>query len=372
MKRIYLSPPHLTEEALLYLQDAVNSNWIAPVGPHVDAFEHELASALQVDHVLATNSGTSAIHLGLLALGVCAGDEVLCSTFTFCASANPIIYCGAVPVFVDSETECWNMDPGLLEDAILDRIKATGRKPKAIVLVHLYGMPARIDEIIEICHKYDIAVLEDAAEAMGSLYSGRQVGTFGDVGVVSFNGNKIVTTSGGGALFSFKPAMIQQARFLGKEAQEPLPHYEHKSVGYNYRLSNLLAAVGRSQLKVLDERIKKRRAIFDYYKQNLTGLPVTFQSEAENIRSNRWLTVLQIAGEDCNPDILRTALAKNEIESRPAWKPMHLQPVFKAYPAYANGVSEHIFKRGLCLPSGSDMEEGDIARVVEVVKSVFK
>lgn len=355
-----------------YLNDAVQSNWIAPVGPHVDVFEHELGFVINTKHVLVTNSGTSAIHLALLALGVGKGDEVVCSTLTFCASVNPVIYCGGTPLFIDSEKETWNMDPLLLAEAIQDRITNRGKKPKAIILVHLYGMPSRIREILEIAHKYQIPVLEDAAEALGSLYDGTQVGTFGEAGVLSFNGNKIITTSAGGALFSDDAALIEKARYFAQEAKEPLPYYEHKDVGYNYRLSNLLAAVGRSQLKVLRERVEKRRAIFDYYRSALYSVSaLQFQPEAAGSRSNRWLTVIEVENGEGGREAIRLALADEDIESRPVWKPMHLQPVFKGFPAYVNGISEKLFHHGLCLPSGTALEFEDLDRVVSVVKSVM-
>jgi dTDP-4-amino-4,6-dideoxygalactose transaminase len=368
-KKIYLSPPHLTEEAMDFVGDAVDSNWIAPVGPHVDAFEEELAKVLQVPHLVVTNSGTSAIHLGLLALGVGAGDEVICSTFTFCASVNPVIYCGAEAVLVDSEKVTWNMDPVLLEQAILDRTKVKGKKPRAIIVVHLYGMPAQMDAIMELSRKYDIPVLEDAAEALGSLCDGKPAGTLGEAGVLSFNGNKIITTSGGGALFSAHAGLIEKARYLRQEAKEPLPYYEHKAIGYNYRLSNLLAALGRSQLKVLGERIKRRREIFQNYVQELKSLStVSFQPEPKNMQSNRWLTTVVVRHPRVQAEDIRLALEKENIESRPLWKPMHLQPVFSGCPAYTNGVSEDLFAHGLCLPSGTGMEQADIARVVDVIK----
>lgn len=349
----------------------MESNWIAPVGPHVDAFESELAKILNVKHVLSVNSGTSAIHLGLLAMDVQAGDDVICSTFTFCASVNPIIYCGAQPVFVDSERETWNMDPDLLDEAIRDRIKKKGRKPKAIIVVHLYGMPARMNEIMDVANRYGIPVLEDAAEAFGSVYHGKAAGTFGEAGILSFNGNKIITTSGGGAIFSNNEKLIEKARYLRQEAKEPLPYYEHKSIGYNYRLSNLLAAVGRSQLPVLEERVQKRREIFDFYFKNLEGFRATsFQGEAGSVRSNRWLTTILVRDECTSNEAITLAMAKNDIESRFLWKPMHLQPVFKEFPAFINGVSEDLFRCGLCLPSGSSLTKGDLDRVVEVMHQV--
>jgi len=370
-KKIYLSPPHLTEDALSFVNDAIQSNWIAPVGPDVDAFEKELATVLKVDHVITTNSGTSAIHLGLLALGVSKGDEVVCSTFTFCASANPVVYCGAFPVFVDSELTTWNMDPDLLRHAIEDRIRKTGRKPKAIIVVHLYGMPAQLNRILEVGRLYDIPVLEDSAEALGSLYNAQQVGTFGDVGVLSFNGNKIVTASSGGALFSSKKDLIERARYLRQEARESVTWYEHKEVGFNYRLSNILAALGRSQLKILNDRVLKRRAVFSFYERELSSIPgVEFQPEPDNMRSNRWLSAVVFEHPGVAEKI-RRSLADEDVECRPLWKPMHLQPAFAGCPFYGNGISDDLFKRGLCLPSGSDLEESDLRRIVLGMIKVF-
>lgn len=367
--RIYLSPPHLGPDALEFIQTAVGSNWIAPLGPDVDAFEKELSEVVGVEHVVTTNSGTSAIHLGLLALGVGPGDEVICSTFTFCASVNPVVYCGASPVFVDSERETWNMDPILLEEAIKDRIRSTGRKPRAIVVVHLYGMPAQMAPIIELSRKYAIPVLEDSAEALGSTYQGRHAGSWGDIGILSFNGNKIITTSGGGALFTSNADLASRVRYLRAEAKEPFPYYEHKEVGYNYRLSNLLAALGRSQLRVLSSRVKRRREIFDYYSDDLGSIPgITFQGQSTDMQANRWLTAIVLGGNSSRSEEIRLALEAEDIESRPLWKPMHLQPVFKDCPFYGNGVSTDLFNRGLCLPSGSDMKAEDLKRVTDIIK----
>lgn len=372
MKKIYLSPPHLTDDAMEYLREAVASNWIAPVGPHVDGFERELARLLNVQHLLAVNSGTSGIHLGLLALGVGQGDEVICSTFTFCASANPIVYCNARPVFVDSEAETWNMDPVLLEEAVKDRIHATGRVPKAIIVVHLYGMPANMAAIMAIANRFEIPVLEDAAEALGSLYHDQAAGTFGEMGVLSFNGNKIVTTSGGGALFSKSEGLIERARYFRQESKEPLPYYEHKEVGYNYRLSNLLAALGSSQLKVLTDRVRRKREIFEFYYNRLAGIPgISFQFEPAHVQSNRWLTTILVRNSKINPDVVRALLLENNIESRPLWKPMHLQPVFGGLPNYGNGTSEDLFKHGLCLPSGTDMQENDLTLICDLIQTAF-
>jgi dTDP-4-amino-4,6-dideoxygalactose transaminase len=370
-KKIYLSPPHLTGEESGYIQDALLSNWIAPVGPHVDAFEQELAEVLKIQHVLTVNSGTSAIHLGLLALGVTPGDEVLCSTLTFCASANPIVYCGALPVFIDSEPNSWNMDPVLLEEAILDRLKKTGRKPKLILLVHLYGMPANMKEISRISEQYQIPILEDAAEALGSTYNGKALGTFGAAGILSFNGNKIITTSGGGALVSENTKLIDRARYLRQDAKEPLPYYEHKEIGYNYRFSNVLAALGRSQLKALGQRVERRREIFEYYQQELSAHGIRFQPEEKTSVSNRWLTAI-ILGSGMIREKLRLALEAEQIESRPVWKPMHLQPVFSNCTAYVNGTAEALFTAGLCLSSGTAMQQDDLERIVHHIHTALQ
>lgn len=373
MSRIYLSPPHMTGEEIHYVQDAISSNWVAPVGPHLDAFEKELAAAVNVEDSVLVNSGTSAIHLGLLALGVKPGDEVICPTLTFCAAVNPVIYCGAVPVFVDVEPETWNLDPGLLEEAIKNRVQKTGKKPSAIIVVHLYGMPAKMKEIMGIAEQYEIPVLEDAAEALGSLYKGTPVGTLGDVGIFSFNGNKIITTSGGGALLSKKKDLLVRARYLRDQAKEPLPYYEHKEIGYNYRLSNVSAAIGRAQLKDLRERVLKRRENFEFYKRNLGSISeISFQREPQGHFSNRWLTTILIDGnERVTNDSLRVFLASCNIESRLSWKPMHLQPVYRHYAAYGNGVSEKLFSKGLCLPSGSNLSAEGLYEIVLQIQCEF-
>lgn len=371
-RRIYLSPPHLEDDSLRYLQSALESNWIAPIGPDVEAFEDELAARLQVENLIVTNSGTSAIHLGLLALDVKPGDEIICTTFTFCASINPIVYCGASPVFIDSEEESWNLDPVLLEQAVVDRIRKVGKKPKAIIVVHTYGMPAKMNSILEVSRRYGIPVLEDAAEALGSSYMGTSVGTLGTAGVFSFNGNKIITTSSGGALCSSESELIAKARYYAAEAKEPTPYYEHKDVGYNYRMSNVLAALGRSQLKVLSERIKRRRAIFDFYVSQLRVKScIRFQPEPKGSVSNRWLTAIAFSGGAGQRDQIRAALANEQIESRLLWKPMHLQPVFEKFPSYNNGVSENLFEGGLCLPSGSALTEEDLHRISDTIKNAL-
>ena len=367
--RIYLSPPHLSGKEINFLQQAIASNWIAPVGPFVNEFETQLAKVAGTRYAVAVNSGTSAIHLALLAAGVSTGDEVICPTFTFCATANPIVYCGSKPVFVDSESDTWNIDPTLLEEAIDDRIKKTGKAPKAILVVHLYGMPAKITEICSIGKRYNIPVIEDAAEALGSLYDNRQVGSFGYAGILSFNGNKIITTSGGGALLTNDEHVLKSSVYFRQEAKEPLPYYQHEAIGYNYRISNLLAAVGCSQLEVLNDRIERRRANFEFYQQAFAQFPeIKFQPEQTSSKSNRWLTTC-IFTDGRRPDDVRVALEKENIESRLLWKPMHLQPVFKDCPAYVSGVAERFFNKGLCFPSGSNLTVPDLDRVVEIIKT---
>ena len=358
-------------EELKYVLEAFETNWVAPAGPHIEAFEKELGLYNGIEHCAVLSSGTAAIHLALIILGVEQGDEVLCSSFTFSGSCNPIRYVGGTPVFIDSEADTWNMDPDLLDEGISDRIKKTGRKPKAIIAVHLYGMPAKIERIMEVARKYDIPVIEDAAEAIGSTYKDQYVGTFGDIGIFSFNGNKIITTSGGGALVSGNLEWVKQARFLATQARDPAPHYQHSSIGYNYRMSNVLAGIGRGQLKVLKERVDQRRANFNFYKKEWEGISsISFQDELPGIRSNRWLTTIQVNHPKISREDIRLALEKENIESRPLWKPMHLQPVFAGCPAYTNGVSEQLFSHGLCLPSGSNLLKQDLERVVAIVKKV--
>lgn len=358
--RIYLSAPHMGGQEIKFIQEAFDTNWIAPIGPNVDNFERELADYVGIEHCAALSSGTAAIHLALIILGVQKGDEVICSTFTFSGSCNPIAYVGATPVFIDSEMDTWNMDPILLEEAIQDRVKKTGKKPKAIILVHLYGMPAKLDEIMSVARKYEIPVIEDAAEALGSTYKGKKLGTFGDMGIFSFNGNKIITTSGGGALVSANAAWIQKAKFLATQARDSAPHYQHSEIGYNYRLSNISAGIGRGQLMVLDERVQQRRANFDFYIKQLGRVPgIQFCHELDGAFSNRWLTTILIDKHVCGVDCedIRLALEKENIETRPLWKPMHLQPVFKDAFAYERKVAQGLFDSGLCLPSGSNLTE---------------
>lgn len=354
-----------------YVTEAFDTNWIAPLGPHVDGFEKDIAAELgQGMHVAALSAGTAAIHLALILLDVKAGDEVICQSFTFSASANPIVYQGAHPVFVDSERDTWNMDPELLRQAIHERM-AQGKKPKAIIAVHLYGMPAKIQEIMAVAKEYDIPVIEDAAEALGSHIDGQAMATFGDLAILSFNGNKIITTSGGGALVSRRADWIQKARFLATQARDAAPHYQHSHIGYNYRMSNVCAAIGRGQMEVLADRVAQRRKNHDFYKNAFEGIEgISFLEEPEGYFSNRWLTTILVEGKVSREQI-RLALEADNIESRPLWKPMHLQPVFADAPAYTNGVSEGLFDKGLCLPSGSNLSEEDLERVATKVRALF-
>ena len=370
MTRIYLSPPHMSGEELTLLQEAFASNWIAPLGPHVDAFERELADRVGVAHACALSSGTGGLHLALLNLGVGAGDEVLTSTLTFSATANAITYVGARPVFIDSDDRSWNLDPALLAQELEDRAKK-GQLPKAVVTVDLYGQCADYDPILEACARYDIPVLEDAAEALGATYRGRHAGSLGVMGVFSFNGNKIITTSGGGMLVSDRKDWIDRARFLSTQARDPAPHYEHSTIGYNYRMSNLLAAVGRGQLRALGQRVKARRAVFDRYFSALHDLPgLAFMQEPDYGTGTRWLTCLTVDPEafGATREQIRLALEAKDIEARPVWKPMHLQPVFKNCRVVGGAVAERLFEKGLCLPSGSSLSPNDQDRVIEIVR----
>jgi pyridoxal phosphate-dependent aminotransferase EpsN len=372
-KCIYLSPPHLGEKEFDFVKEAFDTNWIAPVGPHIELFEKEFCEVTGAKYAAALSSGTAAIHLALMLLGISRGDEVICSAFTFSASANPIVYQSAVPIFVDSEATTWNMDVGYLQEAIQDRIKK-GKKPKAVILVHLYGQSADIDPIIDLCNHYNIPLIEDAAESVGAYYKGSHTGTFGKFGIFSFNGNKIITTSSGGMLVSDDEEMIKKAKFLSSQSRDDAPHYQHSHIGYNYRISNVLAGIGRGQLRVLKERVNSRRTNFEFYKKAMGKLPgVNFMPEAEYGRSNRWLTCITIDpalfGKD--RECVRLALEKENIEARPVWKPLHLQPVFKDYPFYGTGVSEEIFDNGLCLPSGSNLKEVDLERVVDALHRVY-
>jgi dTDP-4-amino-4,6-dideoxygalactose transaminase len=356
-----------------YVKEAFDSNWIAPAGPHITVFENNLSKTSKDYYIAALSSGTAAIHLALILLGVKREDEVLCSSFTFSASANPITYLGAYPIFIDSEADTWNMCPDLLEKAIIDRI-VKGKQPKAIMLVHLYGMPAKMDEIMHIADKYDIPVIEDAAEALGSTYQKSPLGTFSKFGIYSFNGNKIITTSGGGALICNDKELIEKAKFLATQAREDKPHYEHSEIGYNYRMSNVCAAMGIGQLEVLLERVHQKRKIYKYYKNALLSIKeISFLEESNGSFSNFWLTTILLAkNSTIDREQLRLHLLKDNIEARPLWKPMHLQPVFRECNSYVNGVSEDLFNRGLCLPSGTNMTIKDLERVVNKIKEIYE
>lgn len=370
-ERLFLSPPHMGGLEQVYVKEAFDSNWVAPTGPNLAMFENELATYLGEEvSVAALSSGTAAIHLALVILGVKQGDEVLCSTFTFSGSCNPIVYQGATPVFVESESDTWNMDPEYLREAIEDRIRKTGSKPKAVIIVHLYGMPAKLQELLAVASEYEIAVIEDAAEALGSEYKGRKCGTFGDFGILSFNGNKIITTSGGGALVSKNTKWIEKAKFLATQARDAAPHYQHSEIGFNYRLSNICAGIGRGQLKVLQDRVMGRREVFERYNKQLNPLNVLFQTEGIDSFSNRWLTTLLFRNSEISHEGIRLALENENIESRPLWKPMHLQPVFKSAPFYGNGASEIFFKNGICLPSGTNMSDEDWNRIFSCLETM--
>lgn len=371
--KIWLSPPHISDNEKKYVDEAFEQNWIAPVGPHINKFEDELSRVSEGFDVAVLSSGTAAIHLALILLGVKNDDCVICSSFTFSASVNPIIYVGASPIFIDSEKDTWNMDPFLLEQAIVNQININ-KKPKAIILVHLYGYPSKIEEIISISKKYDIPLIEDAAEALGSKYKNQPLGTFGDIGIFSFNGNKIITTSSGGAILSENKEFIKKAKFLATQAREDQPHYEHKEIGYNYRMSNVCAAIGLGQLEVLETRVVKRRYIHDFYKNKLSKIEsIKFLKDIDGFYSNRWLTTIVLEeNSKINNEKIRLELQKNNIESRPLWKPMHLQPVFNTYQALTNGVSEDLFNRGLCLPSGSNMNDNDLNRIVDIINNLHE
>lgn len=355
-----------------FVKEAFDTNWVAPLGPNVTGFEKDIAAYLKEDvYVTALSSGTSAIHLGLILLGVSAGDEVLCQSFTFSASANPIAYLGATPIFVDSETDTWNISPELLEQAILDRIRL-GKKPKAIIAVHLYGMPYKVDEVHAIAEKYEIPVLEDSAEALGSHYKGIKCGNFGDISVLSFNGNKIITTSGGGALVSKNRSYTEKALFLATQAREDEVHYEHKEIGYNYRMSNILAGIGRGQMRVLEDRVNTRRNNYQYYLRELSHASgITFLKEEPGSYSNRWLSCILTPSMEIRESI-RLSLLEQNIETRPLWKPMHMQPIFQDHKSYDNGVSQELFEKGLCLPSGSNLSQEDLERIIYHLKLSLK
>lgn len=374
-EKIWLSSPHMSGEEQKYVKEAFDTNWVAPLGPNVNGFEKDLEHYLKNDvHVAALSAGTAAIHLGLILLGVQAGDEVICQSMTFSASANPILYQGAKPVFVDSEEETWNICPIALEEAIQDRI-AKGKKPKAIIAVHLYGMPYMHKEIKSVAEKYEIPVLEDAAEALGSVYQGQNCGTLGDIAILSFNGNKIITTSGGGALVAHDKKLKEKAVFYATQARDEAPHYQHSHIGYNYRMSNVVAGIGRGQMEVLQDRVEARRKNFQFYFDSLGHLPgFQFVLETDENISNRWLSTVLIDEEKAgiNTSVLREILEKENIETRPLWKPMHLQPIFEKYPYYGKTVAEDLFKTGLCLPSGSNLTNIDLLRVVNAIKNSLK
>lgn len=372
--KIWLSSPHMGGNEQVYVKEAFDTNWIAPLGPHVDGFETDLAKFTGVTDVAALSSGTAAIHLALIILEVKAGDEVICQSFTFSASANPIAYQGATPIFIDSEEDTWNMCPRHLRLAIMDRI-AKGKKPKAIIPVHLYGMPAKMVELSAIANEFDIPIIEDAAEALGSSINGKSCGSFGQLGVLSFNGNKIITTSGGGALISSNTEYIRQARFLATQARDAAPHYQHSEIGYNYRMSNVCAAIGKGQLEVIAERINQRRKNFEFYKNKLKDIEgISFLPEPTGYYSNRWLTTILVNPEKTGGitrENIRLTLEKENIESRPLWKPMHLQPIFNNCPYYGTDTSDKLFENGLCLPSGSNLSTHDVEKVVTHIKKLL-
>lgn len=376
-QKIWLSSPHMGGTEQNYVNEAFESNWVAPLGPNVTGFENDLEKYIGQDsYVGALSSGTAALHLGLIILGVKAGDEVICQSMTFSASANPIMYQGAIPVFVDSEKETWNICPIALEEAIIDRI-AKGNKPKAIIAVHLYGMPYKADEIHAIANKYQIPILEDSAEALGSHYKNQKCGTFGEIGALSFNGNKIITTSGGGAIVAKNREVKDKAVFLSTQARDNAPHYQHSEVGYNYRMSNICAGIGRGQMEVLDKHIALRRKMNEFYKnyfKNREGITVLTEPN-EDYFSNHWLSAIVVNPEKTQGktrEDLRLALEKGNIESRPLWKPMHLQPIYEKYPYYGKNIAEDLFNNGLCLPSGSNLTDDDRSRIVNVLDDFFK
>lgn len=371
--RVYLSSPHMSGLEQQYIQEAFDTNWVAPLGPNVDAFEREFADLVGVKHAAALSSGTAALHLALILAGVGPGDEVLVSTLTFSASVNPIIYQGGRPTFIDSERESWNMDPDLLAETLHARAKA-GKLPKAVIIVHLYGQSANLDPILDVCQEYAVALIEDAAEALGATYKGKTPGVFGKTGIFSFNGNKIITTSGGGMLVSDDGELIAHARKLATQARDPAPHYQHSEIGYNYRMSNIVAGIGRGQIRVLEERVQARRANFGFYQEELSDLPgIAFMPEAPWGRHSRWLTVITVDPRQAGVDreTLRLALEAENIEARPVWKPMHLQPVFAGYDSVGGGVAESLFADGLCLPSGSNLLPKDRERVITIIKQTL-
>ncbi len=368
--QIFLSPPHLGSNESAYINEVLASNWIAPKGEALNKFEENICKTTGAKAAIALSSGTAALHLALIVLGVGAGDEVICPTFTFAATANPVLYQKAIPIFIDCEPDAWNMQLETLEEAIKDRIHH-GKKPKAIMAVHNYGMPGNMDKLSAIAHKYEIPVIEDAAEAVGSTFRGQPVGTFGTLGTYSFNGNKIITTGGGGALVSDKPELVKKAKFLATQAHDDLPYYHHTAVGYNYRMSNVLAAIGNAQIELLEQHLEKRRNIFEYYQNKLSGISsIGFQQEGPDCYSNRWLSCITMDSEKASETIenIRKALKEKHIETRYLWKPLHTQPIFKNYPFYGNGIAEKLFTSGLCLPSGSALTRGQQDRIIKVIK----
>lgn len=375
--KIWLSSPHMGGNEQKFVNEAFDTNWVAPLGPNVNGLEKDLEKYLGNEaHVGALSSGTAAIHLGLIILGVKAGDEVICQSMTFSASANPILYLGAIPVFIDSEAETWNICPIALEEAIIDRI-AKGTKPKAIIAVHLYGVPYQIDAIQSISKKYDIPVLEDSAEALGSSYKGQKCGTFGDIGVLSFNGNKIITTSGGGAIVAKSKEVKDKAVFYATQSRDDAPHYQHSEIGYNYRMSNICAGIGRGQMEVLDPHVELRRDMHEFYLKLFSGIDevTIFTVPNDDYYSNYWLTSILIKRNNdkgIDREKLRLAFEQVNIESRPLWKPMHLQPIFEKYPYYGTKVAAELFENGLCVPSGSNLTDSDRERITKTVESFFK
>ena len=371
--RIWLSPPHIEGKEKEYISNVFKTNWIAPIGPHISKFENGISKVTDNSFSVALNSGTSAIHLALILLNVKRSDVVLCPTFTFVATVNPIKYLGAKPVFIDSEVNTWNMCPVLLEKAIKDLL-SVGKRPKAIILVHLYGMPAMLDRIIKISNNYNIPIIEDNAEGLGSKYNKKPLGSFGTFGVLSFNGNKIITTSGGGALISKNKNLINRARKLASQSKEDKPYYEHLEVGYNYRLSNVCAAIGLGQLETLNHKVKKKREINSYYRKKLAkNSEVEFINESEGSFSNYWLTTIILKKNKLiNREKLRLYLEEANIESRPLWKPMHLQPIFKKCQSYLNGVAEDLFNNGLCLPSGTNLKDSDLQRIIYKIQELYE
>lgn len=368
-ERIYLSPPHMSGREMAFVQQAFADNWIAPAGPHLKAFEQRFCDYTGAAHAVALSSGTAAIHLTLIALGIQPGDEVMVSTLTFAGSVNPLLYVGAKPVFIDSDSQSWNMDPNLLTEALQARARE-GKLPKAVIPVHLYGQAADMDAIMSICGQFDIPVIEDAAESLGSRYHDRHPGTIGKAGIFSFNGNKIITTSGGGMLVSEDEVLVDHAWRLANQAREPLPHYEHGEVGYNYRMSNILAGIGCGQLSVIEERVRRRREIYTYYKARLGDLPgLTFVDDMPYGLHTHWLSVMLVDAAKFGVDreALRLELEAHNIESRPVWKPMHLQPIFQGYEAIGGAVAEQLFAQGLCLPSGTAMSDAQLERIVSII-----